>query len=91
MREEMAVFRCYQVLGDLPVRGPRFRASSTTIFRGPKNNSYRSLHTAVRTGDGKTLEVQIRTRAMHNHAEYGVAAHWLTRSHRRSAATTSSI
>ena len=42
----------------------------------PKENSYRSLHTAVLDQEGKTLEVQIRTREMDEEAEYGIAAHW---------------
>jgi len=42
----------------------------------PKPNGYRSLHTVVADHDGRAFEVQIRTRAMHEFAEYGMAAHW---------------
>ncbi|MDR1662346.1 MAG: bifunctional (p)ppGpp synthetase/guanosine-3',5'-bis(diphosphate) 3'-pyrophosphohydrolase [Azoarcus sp.] len=67
---------CYTVLGIVhEIWHPIHKEYDDYISR-PKGNNYQSLHTAVLAGDGRALEVQVRTHAMHKHAELGVAAHW---------------
>lgn len=71
-----AIDECYQALGAIHAGYPVLPGRFKDFISTPKPNGYRSIHTGVIGPEQMRIEVQIRTREMHEIAEYGLAAHW---------------
>jgi len=66
---------CYRLLGVIHSTWRPLPGRIKDFIALPKINGYQSIHTTIFTGDGGITEIQIRTQEMHDHAEYGIAAH----------------
>ena len=71
-----SVEKCYETLSLIQESSEVLSKEFDDYIAKPKPNGYQSLHTVILGARGKPLEIQIRTRAMHDFAELGVAAHW---------------
>lgn len=70
-----SIAECYTTLGVIHAQWRPVLGKIKDYIAVPKPNGYQSLHTTIYTGDGGTLEIQVRTEAMHREAQFGIASH----------------
>ena len=81
------VEQCYSVLGIVHGLWRNIPNEFDDYIAAPKENGYKSLHTAVLGPEGALMEIQIRTREMHEEAEYGLCSHWTYKAHKELSET----
>ena len=75
---------CYKVLGIIHTNWPMIPDRFKDFISTPKPNGYESIHTTVIQSNGMKMELQIKSKEMHQIAEYGVASHWTYKSGKKS-------
>jgi GTP pyrophosphokinase len=70
------VEECYQSLGLIHSKWEHYQSEFEDYVATPKENGYRSIHTIIKGPENKSVEIQIRTKEMHENSELGLAAHW---------------
>lgn len=82
------VDQCYAVLSLVHETWPFIQSEFDDYISHPKQNGYQSIHTVIKDTQQKNVEIQIRTQAMHDTAEMGIAAHWVYKEGKRTESSS---